>query len=654
MARKISVQGKLTGIPGMYSQGIEPAGPLSPDPLAQGVVLLIATSDGGIKPQTPLLLRNARAIAALGDGNLGKGATVLFHPSRDDRRLVKGASAVLVIRPELATQASTQIQNGSAANLFALKSAPYGLLANGLARTIEAGTLGGPGRKMTIHKSGQSDEVFDDLGFLPAMIVRYTGNGTTATMTITPTSLATTLAGDESDGSADLAVPFATYNTITKIADYINAQTGYEAVIVTNQPDSRFGADLDYVTAANVKTKTGDIAFADATTDAFTGNTISGLAVGDVVKVGDEYVYIKTAGGATGTAIRGYLDSTPAAHSPAEAGVVYTALTEVVKRMMDTANNASARVVADARTSAVGTPAASSKTYLTGATQPAVTSADYTSALEAIGNQGFDFLVVDDMSATVHATITAWLAERWGAAANEVQAHLGAYADETISQIRSRCKAMQDPNSSLWYQQPTRDGVQYSPWMEACFAAGIQAGMAPGTPLTNKSMRLEALDQASTIKVNGADAETSIEIGASFARYDGDDFRIVRCLSTWTNDDVWYLISPNVRYAIARVEKLIRSYIKLRHFGKRGVSGEAATIKSTIIDALEDAESQGLIVAGARRVNGVLEAIPAFDPDQIFVERLGNAINYETAYTPVDGNDFFISSNRVAEWVDAA
>lgn len=651
MARKISVNGKLIGIPGLYSRGIELAGPASPAPLEQGVVAIIATSDGPLKPKVPVLLRSARSLKdTLGLGNLYRGCKVLFDPSREDRREVRGASSVLVVRPEAATQASKTVDNASAAALFTMKSAAYGLKAAGIAHTIAAGTQGGPSKKLTISQTGLDDEVFDNLGFLPALVIRYTGDGSTATIVVSSMQITTTLAGDQTDSSVNLAIPFSTYDTVRKITDYVNAQIGYEAVIVTSQPDARLGVDLDYLASTNVKTRTGTISLADTTTDTFTG-TITSLADGEIIKVGSEYLYVINAAGKQ--VIRGYLDSTPAVHASA-AAVTFTSVTEVIKRMMDTANNSSTRVLADTRTTNTGTPDNVAKTYLAGATQPAVTDNDYSSCLEALDAYSFDFLVVDSMSATVHDAVRAWLANRWGSSANEVQAHLGAAKDETESQIRARCKALQDPNSSLWFQDPTRDGENIAPWLMACFAAGIQAGMDPGTPLTHKSLRVEDLDQASSIKIQGDDAEDFVEMGASFARYSGDGFRITRCLSTWTNDDNFHLISPNVRYAIARTEKLVRSYIKTRHFGKKGVSGDKHSIKSSIVDALEDAKSQGLIVDGAKRVNGVPEDIPAFDTAEIFVDRTGNLIEYEMTYVPVDGNDFFVSTSRVAEWTDAA
>lgn len=656
MARKISVNGKLTGIPGMYSRDIDLAGPLSIPPLATGVVALIARSDGPLKPQTPLFLRSARSISALGGGNMAVGVDALYYPSRDDRRQVRGASSVIVVRPEAALRAESEVNNSTPTALFKFYTVPYGLQAGGISHKIEAGTSAGPGKKLTTSKVGEDDEVFDDVGFLPPLLVRYKGDASTAALTSSDSQLIVTLAGDQTDGSADLLAEFSTYDTIGKLAAFINTRPGYEAVVVTNQPDSRTPSKLDYITSGNGLTKAGTITTADASTTSFT-STITGIAVGDVIKAGAEYLYVLTVNGTNGTAIRGYLNSTPATHT-GEAAVTFTGLTEVSNLLMETANTKSARLSADDRTTAPGTPAnMASASFLafTGPNpQPLPTTNDYKAALQTLNGYNLDFIVVDSENAAVHAEVSKWVAERWGAKANEVQAHLGAGSGETLAQIRTRAKALQDPNVSLWFQEPTRNKSKVAPWLQACIATGIHAGMAPGTPLTNKSMRVENLDQSTTIDIHGDDAETFIEIGASFGRYDGDDFRVVRCLSTYTNDDTFFLISPNVRYAIARTEKLVRHYIKTRHFGKRGVSGDAKLIKATIIDALEDAKSQGLIVDGARREGGGVEPIPAFDPAQIFVDRNGNVIEYELAYVPVDGNDFFIGGTRVSEWRDAA
>ena len=109
-----------------------------------------------------------------------------------------------------------------------------------------------------------------------------------------------------------------------------------------------------------------------------------------------------------------------------------------------------------------------------------------------------------------------------------------------------------------------------------------------------------------------------------------------------------------MQHAIACTEKLVRSYIRTRHFSERGAEGDAAAVKATIMDALDKARENGWIVAGSERVAGNIVTIPAYDPKAIIVERTGNVFDYEMAYTPVAGNDFFRSKSKVSEWRSVA
>jgi len=98
-----------------------------------------------------------------------------------------------------------------------------------------------------------------------AFEMQYVGNGTTADLDITvvadeATTLATTLAGDETDGSADLSIDLtaAAFDTVEKVVAEINAQIGYEAVLSTSLNRFEFGGDhsawLVAVASADVKT----------------------------------------------------------------------------------------------------------------------------------------------------------------------------------------------------------------------------------------------------------------------------------------------------------------------------------------------------------------------------------------------------------------
>lgn len=78
-------------------------------------------------------------------------------------------------------------------------------------------------------------------------LLQYTGDATTATVTIVDnTSIATTLAGDQTDGSVDLAIniALAAFDTVAEVVAFINAQTGYSATYSTSKNRRHFKAGI--------------------------------------------------------------------------------------------------------------------------------------------------------------------------------------------------------------------------------------------------------------------------------------------------------------------------------------------------------------------------------------------------------------------------
>ena len=78
-------------------------------------------------------------------------------------------------------------------------------------------------------------------------MLEYTGDATTATVTIVANTIITTaLAGDQTDGSVDLAVNISApvFDTIAEVVTYINAQTGYSAIYSTSKNKRHFEAGM--------------------------------------------------------------------------------------------------------------------------------------------------------------------------------------------------------------------------------------------------------------------------------------------------------------------------------------------------------------------------------------------------------------------------
>ena len=652
MARLISVAGRVTGIPNVYQDKIELVGGSQPGPLESGVVCIIGDCEGSIQPKVPYVLRNSQNLKELlGSGSLYDACRFAFDPSREDPSEVRGASKVIAVRANPAVQGTYTLLSSVPADLINLTSVRYGAKANQISVAIAAGTLTGPSKKITVAQMGEESEIGDSLGFNSVFLIRYTGNGSAAAMTISRTQLTTSLTG-QTDGSADLTIAFSTYNTISKLVAYINAQTGYAAVAITPKPDAYLCENLDFVTAADIKSVSGVITI----TETATSLTMLSLFDGDVVGAASEYMYVTTAGGPN-TVIRGYNDSTPAAHSGVTAVSWYNAL-GVNQAIIEWVTNYSARLYAARDTAyAVGVPAVLAATYLTGGTEGSIASSDWQDALDAVRTEKYNYIVITSTDATVQGYLKTHLNDKWATLGQEAIGHVGIATDSTKAQIKTRAKALQSANISLWFEDVNRENdegvdTNYAPWALAVMAAGIQAGSAIGTPLTNKSVNVTSLGHASTIDLND-DTEDLIAYGVCVARYDGDEYRIVRALSTYTNTDDQHLISPSNRTALAWTVYKVRYWVKYRHLGKKSLKGNAQSIKSTARSALEECRDiDEAIVEGSKIVGGRVVAIPAFSDIQ--VSQTGNVATLTYKCTPVDGTDFVKVSTYVQVFQDVA
>lgn len=162
---------------------------------------------------------------------------------------VTGASTALGFGFSLGTVYTA----ASPVNVLTLTARDFGVHTNKISAQVS--DVGGGKILEFVFEDGtkKTTETSALLGSTAEFTVLYTGNGSAATMTLSATQLTTSLTG-ASDGSVNLTVPFSTYSTLQELLNYINAQPGYTATAVTTNPYTFNPAQLDYVTAVNIKT----------------------------------------------------------------------------------------------------------------------------------------------------------------------------------------------------------------------------------------------------------------------------------------------------------------------------------------------------------------------------------------------------------------
>lgn len=212
------------------------------------VLAIIGQSDGG-EPNKALRFGSAaEARAALKGGDLLTAIEKAFDPSSE----TVGPATVVAVRVNPATQATLALKSAAAADVINLASTDYGLLTNSIKVKVEAATS--KGLKLTTQYGNayySADDVYRD-----AFSVVYTGAQTTATITVTGTTV--TLAAPA--GTTVATIDLNSFATVQQLVDRINVVAGFSASVLDGNGEKPALHGLDYVTAQSVKTTTYTVA----------------------------------------------------------------------------------------------------------------------------------------------------------------------------------------------------------------------------------------------------------------------------------------------------------------------------------------------------------------------------------------------------------
>lgn len=657
-----------TGIPGVRQKSVRPEGGGNPSQIESSIVTILGECAGVVQPGIHHNFYSDLGLKEdLVSGELYDAARFAFKPSPDEE--VEGAGTVRAVRVNPATQGTLNLENGGgpAVDIIELFSRWYGAKAGTIACKLEqpAASASNPranflSRTVTVSCTGNTDRIGVELGALPAFLIHYddgVGGGTAAEMTISGTALTTSITGAASN---DLNLSFSTYKTLQQLVDKIQENPAYSVVLLADRPNSFLCQDLDYVAAVDILKLSESIDLASTTSlvasnGAYTA--LTGLNDGDALAVGSEYLLVESANSGSDPDIaRGFGDSTETSGT-ALAATRYYPVMAVTHAVVDWVNKYSTWLTASRKEAVEGTPKAVAKTFLAGASEGTTTTQDWIDAFNKLRNVRTNFIVVCSTDASIHALLKSHMDYRWGLGNSEALAHVPAASLETLAQVKTRRRNLNSQNIALWFQGVNRaddQGVDtaYGPFAMAAMAAGLQAGAPFGEPLTHSILDITKLTQHEDIDIT-TDGEELVRSGISFSGYYDDAYRVVRCLSTWINDDISYRIEMNVRHSLAFTLYKVRASLKFYHFGKAKQKNDASAQKGTIIRALEECKNiDESIIDGSKEVNGRVVPIPAYDPKSIRVIQVGNVSVPLYDCTPRGGTDFIDVETIVKEFQD--
>lgn len=565
-----------------------------------GVVAIVGEAEGGegYDGDKVHIVTKANAASAKNlfrSGPLADAIQVAFQPANDPD-IPGGASSLLAVRVNPATQSTINLDNGTD-DLIKLDSTLFGAHANLIARTVTSVTAGtGTGRTITLQFDTedpittstvaiQDPSSDDDVAFK----IQYTGDASTGTMVITGTSLATTLAGDQTDGSVNLSLDFTDYPNISNLVDFIDVQTGYSATLVRTDGDTFASGNLDHV-----------------------GNTVA--------------VDIKTA-----------------------EVKLYSSTYDTVQEINAVQELVTATRLA-ASTTDEGQISAATKAFLAGGSKGATPTNTFFQAsadlLKTVECEHVVPLLSADISggadlASVNTIFDTHAADMSNAGGNkERTAHLS--IDGTKTAVKAEAARLNSFHSTLSAQKLKLSDVtgtlkDFDEWGGALVAACMRAGATEeGMPLTNKFLRASGVTQDASWDPTEDGAEMLLAGLLFYESVPGSGIKCVKGVTTYTKTDNLALIDESQVFLWKRIQKRIRDFLDARYTGQKGLVATVESFKQDLVAALEQERSENETITDSILADGTVERAYT-DPTVAFSN---GRIDYEYGIKVVGGINF--------------
>jgi hypothetical protein len=398
-----------------------------------------------------------------------------------------------------------------------------------------------------------------------AFQVQYSGGQASAVMTISNSQVVLSAP----TGTAVATIDLTTFATVQDLVDNINTVTGFAAAVLDGNDTAPTLNGLDSVTNVDVKTA-AYVARADlqAAVDWFNGNA------------------------------QGQVRATRAAG----AGLI---------------------------------PAVATFKYLTGGTDGSTIMDDWAEAFEELQRNDVQWLTPVSGDPAIHAMADAHAAFMSGIVGKkERRAICGMPAASSDSAAMAAAKALNSDRTSLvhigeYNYDLSGKLVLYPPYIVAARIAGAFSGINPGTPMTNKTLKIRGVER---VLRNPTDTDVLIDAGVLCIEDTEDGYKVVRSISTWLINDNFNRVEVSCGAALDYTVRSVRTACDTL----RGKKGSPLLLKSAISLA------EGALRECARPEPQGVQAIIAWKNVTAVLE--GDVVRIQYEASPAIGVNFVLNT----------
>lgn len=215
-------------------------------------------------------------------------------------------------------------------------------------------------------------------------------------------------------------------------------------------------------------------------------------------------------------------------------------------------------------------------TYLAGGSDGTTDNTSWSDAFTTLQSSDVQWVTPLSSDASIHAMADAHCAFMSNVARMERRAIVGTTSATADSDAIDAAKDLNSDRTSLvhlGYYDYDVNGVLklYEPYILAALIAGAFSGVNPGTPLTNKALKLRGIERNLR---NPTDTDALIEGGVLCVENTPTGYRVVKSISTWLTNDNFNRVEVSTGVALDYTARAARNAVA----DLKGAKGTPQTI----------------------------------------------------------------------------
>ena len=264
-------------------------------------------------------------------------------------------------------------------------------------------------------------------------------------------------------------------------------------------------------------------------------------------------------------------------------------------------------------------------TYLSGGANGTVTNSDWQDCFDALQTEDVQWVVPISSSSSIHAMADTHAAYMSGVARLERRVMVGGNTGVTDAQAIAAAKAINSDRTSyvhmgVYDYDDAGSLTLYPPYITAAMVAGMFSGSNPGTPMTNKSLKVRGVERNLR---NPTDTDQLVKGGVLAIENATNGFRVVKSISTWLTNANYNRVEVSVGVSMDFVSRSVRNALdSLKGAkGSPALLSEAVSRTDSILRELSIAEPVGPGILVGDKINPPFKGIEArLEGDVVRVE----------------------------------